>query len=237
MCSVADAESVALWKAISLAEKQTGRIEILTDSKWAIQDTLHPLPNRELSHKIKMILVKARGRIKIRHIPAHSGNPGNSLADVLAKSFREKKTLDPYMGRMISIDELKKHMEEWEQNQWDSENEAHLQQEWKRNPALWEDLRKKSRRTNKRIIELLTGHGNFQDMMLKKGQTTKTICRLCQNAAESNTHIWRDCQKSDFIPETLNPSDPKLNTGSNLLNYFFQWTKFLFYYVVRNYTK
>ena len=118
MCSVADAESVALWKAISLAEKQTGRIEILTDSKWAIQDTLHPLPNRELSHRIKTILVKARGRIKIKHISAHSGNPGNSLADVLAKSFREKETLDPYMGRIISIDELKKHMEEWEQNQW-----------------------------------------------------------------------------------------------------------------------
>ena len=139
---------------------------------------------------------------------AHSGTYGNDRADLLAKIARESKQVDPSIGLHISQDPLKERISHWELDEWNTE----LDQEksnWNQMPFLWDTIKSESRGTMKRIIELLTGHGNFRDMLIKKGQSTKSKCRCCNSDTESNSHFWRHCPETQCIRNKICPDEPK----------------------------
>ena len=131
-------------------------------------------------------MYSANGRIQIEYIEARSSNKGK---DAHAKLAREQK------------EEAKSRIQKWEEDEWDKEIEDPLFHGWKRDESMWQELRGHSRSTAKRLIERLTGHGNFRDMLRKKNQSLHRSCRVCavEGMEESNHHIWFDCRETEEI--------------------------------------
>ena len=64
---------------------------------------------------------------------------------------------------------------------------------WMPDEGYWEQIKNKTKAEAKRIVELLTGHGNFRDIMKKKEQTTLSECRICKSGKESAQHLLYEC--------------------------------------------
>ena len=187
---------MAIWKATEISlQKDKGEVVIRTDSKWAVHDTERELPNREITSKILNNVRSGNGRFKIEYVASHSGNRGNDLADKLAKKAASPDRDDNLnlleVGNIISISEFNKRAEEFVQKRWESKYS--ISDEWRPNKAIWEKLKTKTKIRVKRIIELITGHGNFRDMLRKKQQSTLSVCRICKLHEESGKHLMNDC--------------------------------------------
>ena len=100
-------------------------------------------------------------------------------------------------------------MERWESTKWDEEINSQQGCKWTQMPHLWERIKEKNREESKRMIELLTGHGNFRDMLRKKGQTKHRVCRLCKMEDESNRHFWEKCSETEQYRQKQDLADPK----------------------------
>ena len=195
-CTVLDEKLTAIRAAIEKSLKQdTGQVIIRTDSKWSTTDVERDLSNREISSEIKRLINKAAGRIRIEYIEAHSGSAGNERADSLAKQAREPDVIDAArdlkLGNIQSQEEVNKQIKRWIQNKWI--NEAPGGDFWIPDEGYWEQIKQKTKEQAKRIVEFLTGHGNFRDIMKKKGQTTLTECRVCKSGNESAQHLLHEC--------------------------------------------
>ena len=95
---------------------------------------------------------------------------GNDRADELAKMATEDDTGSE--ESVISTEEFATGVKKWIMEKWTAE----LPQEdaWNPNPALWERLKVYPKVKAKRITEILTGHGNFRNIMQNR---TKPVCK------------------------------------------------------------
>ena len=46
-------------------------------------------------------------------------------------------------------------------------------------------------------------------MLIKKGQSTKSECRVCNTGTESNAQLWGDCPETQSVRDRISPDDPK----------------------------
>ena len=138
------------------------------------------------------MLKKEKGRISLTHVGAHTGIIGNEKADKLAKEAREQNGVAERCDevRIISSELFKKEIKNWIQRKW---KEKATEDIWGPDPSIWRQIEKCKKIKAKRIIEVITGHGNFRYMLKKKGQTNLEVCRICKVALESAKHLRNDC--------------------------------------------
>ena len=102
---------------------------------------------------------------------------------------------------------------------WSTEYQA--DEEWKPNKRYWGILKSKQKIKVKRIIEILTGHGNFRNMLQKKQQSTLSVCRICKLQVESAKHLLYDCigtsNERNKLNLTAENCEDRINLAEELL--------------------
>lgn len=164
-CTPFLAELCAIREAVKQAiEAGWKNCKILTDSKWAIHDIQRQIPSNTISRHLKQWLME-KERITLEYTRAHAGNAGNERADHLAKLARGEDAKKEDM--VIGLKEVNETIESWGMTKWEKE----ATKEWRPSTKYWEEIKKLTKAKGKYIIEWLTGHGNFRDLMIKKKST------------------------------------------------------------------
>ncbi|XP_067118880.1 uncharacterized protein [Centruroides vittatus] len=214
-CTNTQAEQWAIYKAIKHVMENyhtyKGHIKFHTDS----QTTLKILKNKKRYTGLSLDLISIANDLgKIRKtsfhwIPGHQGNPGNELADKLAKraSVLESeptctKLPNTWLKNKLSI----LNINQW-QRDWDSADTGRMTHRFI--PTI--DLRYKTRHytPDAETSQLLTGHSNFASYLCRFGKQDTNTCN-CDNISEGDsTHLIYDCTNFDqerlpFIGTCLN---------------------------------
>ena len=188
--------------ALSYILSPTDRyVRIFTDS----QATVLALHNNIISSKVVHSTIMAINSISnaLRHISiswikAHTGHPGNELADDLAKSCASfpinsfPLLPSPAIFKKLLWDNIYK---EWH-NEWQLHPHCRLSKNFLPKPSRQKtrSLLHLSRSQMRRLIELITGQNNLNYIQSKIDPlNTSPLCRFCEEEDETFAHLLNEC--------------------------------------------
>lgn len=199
-CSIIQAELIAIFRCLiflSMNKRVINiDIQIVTDSAVSIALIKRPKRKQPLSFKINQLLLKPdlNNKIKFCWVPSHSGNPGNDLADKLARNV--KHTVNKLTYNAIPISALKRNLSRnsilnW-QEQWNCSEKG------RRTFCFFPNIDERLRKTfqpNFHLTQLLTGHGNFREYLNRFNIRDTNYCDCDNVTVQDVNHLIFNCQK------------------------------------------
>ena len=159
--------------------------------------------------------------------PDHKGIEGNEIADTLAKRAAKGDSL--YLHPFVPSSYLKQCVRTTLERKWNLQWQQSLTGEWTRKffPTIYSA---KLLTASYQIIQVLTGHGRFNDYLFKFNIVNSPNC-LCQNSVETVEHFLFFCpifqpERSEFksyICTTVKQWPPPLNI---IIRNSTAWNKF-----------
>jgi len=200
-CSKNQAEQLAILKALQLtnhieiADNAPRTIGVYTDSRITIDSLKDTSNHNYLTEEVRKQLTSLRRTnwaIEFLWIKSHAGNPGNELANRLAKDAASNKNT-PVVFNRIPNTTLYKELEDetiqkW-QEQWDRCNKAAITKQF------FPNVRDRIHRTiniNPYFTALVTGHGKTQSYIHKFNISEKATCP-CNLEDQTLHHILYNC--------------------------------------------
>jgi len=219
-CSNNQAEQLAILKALDLinhigtADNDPRTIGVYTDSRITIDSLKDASNHNYLIEKIRKILTNLRRdnwRTEFSWIKAHAGNPGNELADRLAKDAASNKNIPVVFDRIPKTtiyNELEEEtLQKW-QEEWERCNKAAVTKQFF--PSVRDRIHRRIK-INPNFTALVTGHGKTQSY-LHRFKIKETATCPCNMEDETLHHILYNCTRHNKQRDLLKVEI--LKTGS-----------------------
>lgn len=202
-CTVFQAEIVAIHRATELALKKKSSINILSDSRAALQsvcdpETLNPVAtdiraNIQIAENVGII-------IKLFWIKAHMGIPGNERADELAKQAALKNKKAPAYDR-VPLSFAKRTTRQATLDKW-QERYSHAETA-SVTKIFFSDIRKakstlEKMDTNNILTQMFTGHGGFRQYLHRFKLADSPFCVCDDQSEETVVHILAHCPRYGY---------------------------------------
>ncbi|XP_023222982.1 uncharacterized protein LOC111624383 [Centruroides sculpturatus] len=198
-CTNIQAEQWALYRAIKYVtdnnHRYKGHTRFYTDSQTALKILINKRRYTGLSQELITAannLGKTR-KVIFNWVPGHQGNPGNELADKLAKRASTldkeptyKRLPNTWLKNQLHVIEIN----QWQRN-WDSADTGRNTHDYI--PSIHLRLKTKHYTPDAETSQILTGHGNFASYLCRFGKRETNTCN-CDDFSEGNSnHLLFEC--------------------------------------------
>jgi primosomal protein N' len=178
-----------------VSENRPRTATVHTDSKITLNSLQNHTNHAYLIDEIRKriaTLQEANWKIKFTWVKAHAGNPGNEMADKLAKEAARSGLIDITFSRIplssvnqeIQSDSIKRWQKEWQNSTKALTTKLFF-------PLIEERLKKKIRITQN-VAAMLTGHGKTRAYLHRFKVTDNALC-VCQQGDQTIDHLLYDC--------------------------------------------
>lgn len=205
--SVFQAEFLALRDAIQWSISQNiPRVKIFSDSQSVLMATQNLYPRSDCVGAFLRNLANSSLEVSCSWVRGHSGDPGNELADTLAKDalMLEDVFEHPYPQAELKAILKRVMLQEWT-TRWEYSHKGRGTFE------IFDTVSLKNRVNNKILAYFVTGHGSFPTFLFKIGKMSNPRC-TCGDIGDPHHYLQTRCK--DF------PIYIKRHTNESIEKYF-----------------